>query len=187
MNIFFDEKKAAHSMGYLCSLSRDNTISSLKLLKLIYLSDRESIRENGYPIQIDEYRSLKNGPVNYRLHKYISKFDYAEIKEFHKILEKKKDNTFSLKEGIKKDDLLSLSEGDINIFDKIYDKFGSFSTKEIIDWTHNPNNIPEWNYDNRNKKIKLYKIYEAVGNDEEEAKLIADDVIHLQKMRVSFF
>jgi len=36
----------------------------MKLIKLIYLSERESVRSRGRPMIFDEFYSLKDGPIS---------------------------------------------------------------------------------------------------------------------------
>lgn len=187
MKMFFDEKKAAHSVGYFCLKSKNRSISLLKLLKLIYLADRKSLEETGHPIQTDEYVSLRNGPANKNLKKHLSIFDRDKECLFFKMFYFDKKNKYlSLKEEIDRNKLTYLSECDIQIMDDVFDQFGNWDINDILSWMHDKNNISEWKWNKHIKKIELYEIYKALGEDEGNALLIEEDVRSLQEIKLSF-
>lgn len=53
----------------------------LKLIKLMYLSDRESMRRHGYPISFDNFVSMEHGPVLSRTLNLISNNKHASDAE----------------------------------------------------------------------------------------------------------
>ena len=58
----YDEIKATQVAAYFLS-KFNNRISKLKLMKLMYIADRESFRICGEPITYDAYCSMPHGPV----------------------------------------------------------------------------------------------------------------------------
>ena len=58
----FSTNKILQVIGYLLSLN-DNKMNLLKLLKELYLIDRESIKDTNFSLSGDEYFSLNHGPV----------------------------------------------------------------------------------------------------------------------------
>ena len=37
-----------------------------------------------------------------------------------------------------------LSDADIECLDAVWDRFGHMHWRELVDWTHDPKNVPEW-------------------------------------------
>jgi uncharacterized phage-associated protein len=130
--IGFRSRQAAQIAGF---FARRNgfRIEKLKLIKLIYLTERESIETRGRPMIYDEYYSLKDGPIctntldgiNLRLDKPIWQ-NYKDKDRGNHIRAKRQ------AEG----DLDELSESDRIILDAVWLKFGYMSASEIRNWTH---------------------------------------------------
>lgn len=62
MEFVFNETKAAQAAMYLLA-EHGKQMPYMKLLKLLYLADREAFIESGYPITGDDMYSLKRGPI----------------------------------------------------------------------------------------------------------------------------
>ena len=58
----FNEQRVAQMAAYLLGRARGHT-KYLKLMKLLYLADRESMKRHGHPISGDRYVSMEHGPV----------------------------------------------------------------------------------------------------------------------------
>ena len=58
----FNEQKVAQMAAFLLARGKGK-MKYLKLLKLLYLADRESMKRNGHPISGDSYVSMDHGPV----------------------------------------------------------------------------------------------------------------------------
>ena len=58
----FNERRVAQMAAYLLDHARTR-MKYLKLMKLLYLADRESMKRHGHPISGDRYVSMDHGPV----------------------------------------------------------------------------------------------------------------------------
>jgi uncharacterized phage-associated protein len=58
----FESRKAAQISAYFAD-KEGGSIEKLKLIKLIYLAEREFVKRHGLPMLYDEFFSLKDGPV----------------------------------------------------------------------------------------------------------------------------
>ena len=58
----FTTRKVAQMAAYFAECS-GGTINILKLIKLMYLADRESMHRHGTPISFDRFVSMDHGPV----------------------------------------------------------------------------------------------------------------------------
>lgn len=59
----FDFRKALQAAAVLARREPSRTISRMRLLKLLYIADREALKEIGRPITGDRLAALENGPV----------------------------------------------------------------------------------------------------------------------------
>jgi uncharacterized phage-associated protein len=66
MRLRFNERKATQAAGLLLQL-RGGKMSYMKLIKLLYLADREALLQWGRPITTDRYFSMNRGPVLSRI------------------------------------------------------------------------------------------------------------------------
>ncbi len=172
----YSPRKAAQSIAFFALNSRDNSINVLKAVKLIYLADRESISRWGTPIQNEKRVSMPHGPVNSSTYSYING-DY-ELSEtgWSDFLEDRANHCVALAHNnITVEDLDELSEADILCLKAVWDKFGKMSKWQLRDWTHQQENIPEWEDPNGSSKpIPLEKIlyHTNVENSTKQATLI---------------
>ncbi|SLN28460.1 hypothetical protein PSJ8397_01201 [Pseudooctadecabacter jejudonensis] len=138
----------------------------LKAIKLVYLADRESISRYGFPIQSETRVSMEHGPVNSTTYNYLK----GEVRDHEKapwleFLESVENNRVSLsRRDLSISDLDELSEADLTALEAIWDEFGSYQTWDLVDWTHDPKNLPEWEDPGKSSKvIPLRRIMQNVG------------------------
>ncbi|MCH8166423.1 MAG: SocA family protein [Proteobacteria bacterium] len=137
--IGFASKKAAQLSAHFLSLQPD--MEKLKLIKLVYLSEREFLRLHGHPMIYDEYYSLKDGPIcSSALNGMNGGLDQEYWSTFF-VLDDNRRN-FHLKRKISRDDLDELSAADLEVADSVWDKFSAFTAGQIRKWTHD--NCPEY-------------------------------------------
>jgi uncharacterized phage-associated protein len=60
---YFNAMKAIQAAATLLRPEETKQISYLRLLKLLYIADRESMKETGHPITGDQVLAMDNGPV----------------------------------------------------------------------------------------------------------------------------
>ena len=158
----YNPAKAAQIIAYFALKSRSRSINVLAAMKLVYLSDRESLKRYGLPM-LDEPRvSMKFGPVN------STTYDYAkgeeEDKQWSAVLTDRAHHMIGVKSNITPDDLDELSDAEVNTLDEIWAQFGSMSQWELANWTHDKDNVPEWQDPNRSSSaIRLERLLKAVG------------------------
>ena len=160
----YNPVKAAQVIAYLACKTPDNTLDILKAIKLVYLADRESIAAFGAPI-LDERRvSMPHGPVNSQTYSYLNGEYDLEACGWANILEDRANHQIAVKEGIAIDNLDELSDADVQCLEKVWAKFGQMGKWEIRDWTHEKDNIPEWEDPNGSSTtIPLERIMTMLG------------------------
>lgn len=115
-------------------------IAVLKLIKLVYLADRESMSQTGFPITNDNFVSMPHGPVNSQTLNLVD--GSAESIAWSDLLSDRADYKLGLTRSLEEDDLDDLSDADIEALEKVWAEFGHMDRWQIRDWTHD--NCPEW-------------------------------------------
>jgi uncharacterized phage-associated protein len=183
----FEIKKIIQVISYLLSLN-NSKMDFLKLMKELYLIDRESIAERDTSISGDVYYSLPHGPVLSATKNLLDDLKSDDIdesnplKDFFKFIKNPKYNKIYdivLKEAPEYD---LLSEKDKEYIEKISKQFKNYLPKDIEKYTHE---LPEWiDPCGSNIKIRFQDIMRALGKSEDEiliAKQEYEQIINLNK------
>src|SRR5438105_5053028 len=138
MRLRFNERKATQSAARLLQL-RGGRMSYLKLIKLLYLADREALLRWGRPITTDRFVSMERGPVLSRLLDLVSDGDdpgtpciWAEH------ISAPANFKVELKSEAGRDEL---SDAEIELLDEIFREHGGKSRWDLVNFTHK---LPEW-------------------------------------------
>jgi uncharacterized phage-associated protein len=134
----FNEVKATQAAVRLLK-KRGGRMSYMKLIKLLYLADREALGRWGRPITTDKYVSMNNGPVLSQVLDRITEEAAPNDPSFWaEHIKHSGDYCVSLENdpGDGK-----LSEAEDNLLDEIFEKFGSMTRWQIVDYVHT---LPEW-------------------------------------------
>jgi uncharacterized phage-associated protein len=175
MNLFlpFNERKATEAAAFLLK-RRSGTMSYLKLIKLLYLADREALLRWGRPISTDRYVSMDHGPALSRVRDLITEqseepsFWMAAISEPH-------DFNVTLKEQIEPEEL---SDAEIELLEEIFFRYGALGRWELVELTHD---LPEWvNPHGSAIEISYSDILRNGGKTEAEIAVIEDELRALQ-------
>ncbi|HEY9082892.1 MAG TPA: Panacea domain-containing protein [Vicingaceae bacterium] len=112
--------------------SKIDDLSKTKLLKLLYILDEQSIKKSGIPFLNLQYQVWKFGPV--------SKNIFIELSSSPTILKEyversmSDDNTYIVPKVDFCDD--EFSKNDIELLEKVVDKFGGMNSTELVSYTH---------------------------------------------------
>lgn len=155
----------------------------LKLVKLIYLSDRLSMERYGLPITYDDLVSMRHGPVPSRT---LNLINGDESERWDRWIAGRENHQVCLaKHDFDREDLDELSEAVMEIIDEIWDEFGSMNQWELRDYTHE--HCPEWeDPQGSSRPIREEKIFTAFGWSDEQARE-AQEAIEEQRYMDRFF
>jgi len=164
----FSEQRVAQMAAYLLGREKGR-MNYLKLIKLLYLADRESIKRHGHPISDDRYVSMDHGPVlskTFNLIKGAVKF--AE-RGWNYWIADRADYDVALKRKATREALDELSDANLDVLSDIYAKFGKMDEWKLVDYTHRY--CPEWT-DPKGSSIPIeYEdIFKAFGRTPVEAR-----------------
>ena len=157
----FDYNKAAHIAAYFL-LKEDGAMEILKLMKLIYLSERESFNQTDESMVHDKMVSMPNGPVLSGTLDIIKK--KVKNTEWEYLYQGREGDTIRIKPGTKYEDLEELSDSDVDIIEKVYEDFGHYSSVALRNMTHLESIIPEWeDPEGSSKHINLGNMLKSLG------------------------
>jgi uncharacterized phage-associated protein len=186
----FNERKASQAAAYfLYRAGPAMQMPVLKLMKLLYLAERRSFERYCEPMIGDRLVSMPHGPVlsitynhmNGELDSVDGGWDsWIGDREGHDVAIK---NPEQLKSP--EDDLLELSDSDLEILNEIWNDFGHMSKYQIRDYTHK--HCPEWK-DPRGSMIPMTfgDLFRALEFSSEKSEKCIHHLQSLQAINMAF-
>ena len=172
----FDEKAAAHMAVYLLR-KNGAPMSHLKLMKLMYLSERTSLKEYANTISGDRFVSMPHGPVLSATLNHMNGYIDSQPGGWDTFISALAEHKISVKDGAPKngDALGHISKASRAAMDKVWEEFGAMDRYAIRDYTHE--HCPEWDDpDGSSLPISIERVLCAVGYTEEQAESIAERI-----------
>lgn len=171
MNLRFREAKTTQAAARLLKL-RGGHMSYMKLIKLLYLVDRESLLRWGRPVTGDRYVSMDRGPVlsqTYNL--IIDEPCPGEDTTWAHHISKPQNYEVKLAKDTPGDEL---SEAETGLIEEIFGKFGSMNRWDLVEFVHK---LPEWqNPEGSAVPISYRDILRAGGKTESETAAILQEI-----------
>jgi len=174
----FSEEKAAQIAAYFLRL-RGGQMSYLKLMKLMYLADRESMARYDEPMTDDSWFSMDKGPVLSTVldlfqggsrtgawERWVAGADNHEVRLAKEIREE--------------DDFDELSDADREMLDAVWVEHGKKTRWDLVDYTHD--HCPEWRDPHRSAlPISPQDMLRALGREKEEANQLASQIFERRR------
>lgn len=168
MKFVFNERKSAQAAAYLLRQA-GGSMPYIKLMKLLYLADRQSIVETGLPITGDRLVSMDRGPVLSRVLDFITYGRFDAASSWPKYVTPKDGYDVHIVPGNNETD--ELSEYEIDVLNEVTAKFGHFDKWKLVDLTHD---LPEWtNPSGHSVDIEIGTILRDAGKSDKEIAEIA--------------
>ncbi len=134
----FNERKATQVAAQLLRL-RGGQMSYMKLIKLMYLADREALLRWGRPISTDRYVSMDKGPV---LSRVLDLATDGDDPSRPAIWSEQIGEPVSYEVALKADPGSDeLSEAEITLLEEIFQIHGRKNRWDLVELTHQ---LPEW-------------------------------------------
>ncbi len=174
----FNERKVTQMAAFLLD-KRGDRMSHLKLMKLLYLSDREAMARYGAPISGDRMVYMPKGPVLSMTLNLMGGNVESSQDGWDSLISDKENHEVSLRHEFTSDDMDELSQADLDVLKAIWKKFGHMTRWEIRDYTHR--HCPEWTDPNGSSlPISYTDVFLALGRPQDEA---AELSAHLESER----
>jgi uncharacterized phage-associated protein len=183
--MIFNEKKAAQVAAFFAYKAGGN-INVLKLMKLMYLAERESFREFGEPMIGDAMVSMPRGPVLSNTYDFTTSGGY-DPRGWSFWLKDRAGHSIGLRRkiGNPSEVLLELSNAELQLIGKVWEKFGGKDKWELVRFTHDE--CKEWQDPNGSSAgIPPERLLEALGYDKQERTFLVEKITQ-QKAIDQFF
>ncbi|MDP2983144.1 MAG: Panacea domain-containing protein [Candidatus Latescibacter sp.] len=155
----FKFDKAIQAVAYLLRREPSREMNYMRLLKILYIADRESIKLTGRPITGDRVIAMKQGPVLGNILDLI-KGIHLRSPEWSMFIQR---DEYKIR-LIAETGLPNLSRFDILTLERVAEEHRSLDEWDLVEFTHN---FPEWRKndpgDSKMKKIPFPDIFEALG------------------------
>jgi uncharacterized phage-associated protein len=168
----YSERKAAQVAVWFLRQG-NGRLSHLKLIKLMYLADRQSMAESGFPITFDRVVSMPHGPVLSMTLNYINGDIESGADGWEAWISDREDHEVALRERPADAEALDeLSPAEIDTLTKIWAKFGRMNKWQLRDYTHE--HCSEW-VDPQGSMVPISteQIFLALGYSATDAKRAA--------------
>jgi len=138
MRLRFNEAKATQAASLLLQL-RGGRMSYLKLIKLLYLVDREALLRWGRTVTTDRHVSMPKGPVVSQIYDLITGEDPPDVQTFwREYISSPANHEVELLRDPGNDEL---SRAEELLIAEIFAEHGKKSRWELVKYTHD---LPEW-------------------------------------------
>ena len=177
----FNDRLVAQIAAYFL-LRQRGRLPILKLMKLLYLADRESMSRYGYPITFDRMVSMPHGPVLSNTLNLINDFTDSSDDGWKEWIGDRSNHEVDLvKDRISRDDLDELSEAELDVLSSVWERFGQMGKYALRDYTHD--HCPEWADPNGSSLPIEYKdVFKALGRTAEQAEALQAEILSKQSV-----
>ena len=170
----FDAEKVTEAGAFLLNL-RGGCMHYIKLLKLLYIADREALAEWGIPVSHDNYVSMDHGPVLSQTYNLIreggrvwSEYISAPFGDYE----------IQLINHPGKSRKLSLAEE--NLLRRVFEQHGRKNRWDLVDYVHT---FPEWHDPQGGSiPINLEEILRALDDSPENIEAIVAELKYERKV-----
>lgn len=171
MSFPFDVEKALQAINVVLEHEAEQTkadsIDCIRLLKLLYIADRESLKETGSPITGDEVYAMDHGPVLSEVYNAIQDKSRYAAPWSHFIVRDGDKVSLSTDPGRAK-----LSRYDVEKLKEVTKRYHKTGTWQLVHITHK---FPEWKkfyVPDTSTPIPLRSILESLGFAEAQIETI---------------
>lgn len=175
-----DIEKLVQIVGYLLK-KNDNRLNYTKLVKILYLADKESYRAINRSMTGDMYYALPQGPVLSNLLDLIKgKAENCLQSYWNARFSTDGYELVALSSNIPEG---KLSKFEKRVLDELDDKFHDKNYSYLIDYVHNEKNCPEWHNPGIHSRslITSADILFSLGRSKEEVDIIEKDNASYEK------
>jgi uncharacterized phage-associated protein len=140
----FNEKKAAQVAAFFLIQSK-TPLEILKLMKLMYLAERGSFASYGEGMVGDRLVSMPHGPVLSITHNFMNGELTSSADGWDTWIADRAVRMLTLSDAKARaqlDDLLELSDADIQMLETTWQQFGRMTAWQLREYTHD--HCPEW-------------------------------------------
>jgi uncharacterized phage-associated protein len=170
----FNQVKTAQAAAWILSTC-GNPMEIMKLVKLLYLSDRASFAKTGQSLTGDRMVSMPYGPVLSTTYTVMNGEGPRVPGGWDCWVSDRVGHRVALHEHCNavREKLTELSDADIELINGVCAEFGRLGSWELSDYTHK--HCPEWEDPHGSSYPISYKrLFNALGKTDEDAEALAE-------------
>lgn len=159
----FSEKRAAQVAAFFI-FQAGGQIEILKLMKLMYLAERQSFVRLGEPMTGDTLYSMEHGPILSSTLNHINNFIESGPDGWDSWISDRSNREVALRIDDPIPKLKQLSDADLDILQDIWGQFGKMTAGQLRNYTHD--NCGEWEDPNQSSTLIPYRrLFRCLGFD----------------------
>jgi uncharacterized phage-associated protein len=172
----FRSRKAAQLCAHF-ALREEGMIDKLKLIKLIYLTERKCLEDWQRPILFDELFSLPHGPI---CSSTLNGIDGAYPQtDWDKYITRSGNKVVATRK-FSRNDLDEVSDAEFDIVEDVWKRFGTYTASKLRNFTHD--NCSEYTDITEGRIPISYKeVLEAIGTPTAEAEALEREISGLRR------
>lgn len=175
----FNEAKTTQAAALLLK-KNGGKMNYMKLIKLLYLADREALSLWERPLTGDAYFSMNNGPVLSKVLDKINSGKMPHMKSYwHKHISNPESYNVSLKDEPELDELSKREKG---LLTNIYEKYRKYNQWKMVEICHKI--LPEWKEPaGTSIPIRIEDILKVLNKTAKEIRMIEAEVSSLNYVK----
>ncbi len=188
MSNLYNERKAAQAAAYLLFRAGGQEYL-IKLVKLMYLAERYSLKEYGVPLTGDSLVSMEHGPVLSRTYNKMNGAFRSVEGGWDTWISDRSGHQLALKipDSVRDplSDLLDLSDSDIEALSSVWSEFGHWDRWALVEYTHK--NLAEWRDPGQSSfPIRYEEVFEALGYSSEQVSAMSKCIYTQERLHAAF-
>lgn len=180
-----DIEKTIQAASVLLEGTEGRSMSYLRLLKLLYLADREMLRRTGLPITCDRVVAMKHGPVLSETYNLI-KGEHLLAGRWNQFIER---HEYKVKRTESEPGRANLSRLAITVLNEVNEQHDHLGDWDLVDHMHRT--LPEWKENwpgeeanGKSIPVQYEDILRALEFDEEDVQILASEIRALRQLEV---
>ncbi len=175
--IGFRSRKAAQICAYFANRS-GSVIDKLKLIKLVYLSERRFLAEHHIPMLFDEFYSLPHGPICSSTLNGLDGLIHKPLWEQF-VHRDGRDKIYAVK-SFTRPELDEISNAELRVLDELWREFAQYTAWQIRDYSHE--HCPEYTEVTDGRvPISYREVLQAQGDDDAES--VEEEVAEFRRVQ----
>lgn len=175
----FDERKAAEAAAFLL-FRAGGALPLIKLVKLLYLAERLSLKRYGEPLTGDHLVAMPNGPVLSMTYDHMNGALPSREGGWESWIADRAGHELALRDPSRlrtpEQDLLRLSDSDLEVLTEVWEQFGHWDRWRLVDYTHSAA-CPEWeDPDGSSRPISYELLFSKLGYSSDQAAALAERI-----------
>lgn len=157
-------------------------ITKLRLIKWIYLAERESYKEFGEPLIGDRLCSIKHGPVPSETLAIVEGKRHEIWRNVFSVERQHKHQYIRVSDGCiysSEDDLDRFSDAEMHMLESLWNHYGKWSSNKLEKYLHDKSKFPEWKWTEGDKTnwIELETLLSSVGFSNNEIPAMVEKIV----------